>query len=55
MISKYKVNEVAKDFNKNAKDITELLARFFEEPKKSQTALDSKELDVIFDVLTQEN
>ena len=55
MISKYKVNEVAKDFNKNAKDITELLARFFEEPKKSQTALDSKELDVVFDVLTQEN
>ncbi len=55
MISKYKVNEVAKDFNKNAKDITELLARFFEEPKKSQTALDSKELDIIFDVLTQEN
>ena len=55
MISKYKVNEVAKDFNKHAKDITELLARFFEEPKKSQTALDSKELDVIFDVLTQEN
>lgn len=55
MISKYKVNEVAKDFNKNAKDITELLAKFFEEPKKSQTALDSKELDIIFDVLTQEN
>ena len=55
MTNKYKVNEVAKDFARNTKDITELLSRFFEEPKKSQSALDGKELDVIFDVLTQEN
>ena len=55
MITKYKLGEVAKDFDKQAKDITELLAKFFEEPKKTQTALDSKELDMIFDVLTQEN
>lgn len=54
-INKYKVSEVAKDFAKSTKDITELLARFFEEPKKSQTALENKELDIIFDVLTQEN
>lgn len=44
MISKYKVNEVAKDFNKNAKDITELLARFFEEPKKVRPLLTAKSL-----------
>ncbi len=55
MITKYKVNEVAKDFGLQNKDITETLAKFFEEPKKSQTALDTKELDVLFDVLTQEN
>ena len=54
-INKYKVSEVAKDFAKSTKDITELLARFFDEPKKSQTALENKELDIIFDVLTQEN
>ena len=55
MITKYKVNEVAKDFGLQNKDITETLAKFFDEPKKSQTALDTKELDVLFDVLTQEN
>ena len=55
MITKYKVNEVAKDFGLQNKDITEKLAKFFDEPKKSQTALDTKELDVLFDVLTQEN
>ncbi len=55
MITKYKVNEVAKDFGLQTKDVTETLAKFFNEPKKSQTALDTKELDVLFDVLTQEN
>ena len=55
MITKYKVNEVAKDFSIQAKEVTETLAKFFDEPKKSQTALDTKELDVLFDVLTQEH
>ena len=55
MVVKYKLGEVAKDFNKSAKDITDLLLKFFEEPKKNQSALENKELDIIFDVLTQEN
>ena len=55
MITKYKVNEVSKDFGLQNKEIIELLGKYFEEPKKSQTALDSKELDVLFDVLTQEH
>ena len=55
MITKYKVSEVAKDFGLQNKDITDILAKHFDEPKKSQTALDTKELDVLFDVLTQEN
>ena len=55
MVGKYKINEVAKDFGKAAKDITDLLSRFFDEPKKTQAALENKELDIIFDVLTQEN
>ncbi len=55
MINKYKVNDVARDFNKSTKDITDLLAEFFEDPKKSQSALEGKELDVVFDVLTQKN
>ena len=55
MITKYKVSEAAKDFGLQNKDVIEALAKHFEEPKKSSTALDSKELDVLFDVLTQEN
>ena len=55
MVVKYKLSEVAKDFNKSSKDISDLLLKFFEEPKKNQTVLEGKELDIIFDVLTQEN
>ena len=55
MVVKYKLGEVAKDFNRPAKDIADLLLKFFDEPKKNQTALENKELDIIFDVLTQEN
>ena len=55
MITKYKVNEVAKDLGLNNKEIIEVLGKFYEEPKKAQTALDTKELDILFDVLTQEN
>ncbi len=55
MITKYKVGEVAKDFGLQNKEIIEVLGKFYEEPKKAQTALDTKELDVLFDVLTQEN
>ncbi len=54
MITKYKVSELAKDFGLQNKDIIEKLGKIFEDPKKSQTALDTKELDVIFDILTQE-
>ncbi len=55
MITKYKVNEVAKDLGLNNKEIIEVLGEFYDEPKKAQTALDTKELDVLFDVLTQKN
>lgn len=55
MIIKYKVSEVAKDFDKNTKDIVDLLGKYIDEPKKSQTVLESKELDLVFDVLTQES
>ncbi len=55
MITKYKVSEVAKDLGLQSKQVTDTLAKYFEELKKSSTALDTKELDVLFDVLTQEN
>ena len=54
MITKYKVSEVAKDFGVQSKVVSDILGKYFDDPKKSSTALDSKELDVLFDVLTQD-
>ena len=53
MITKYKVNEVAKDFGLQNKQVTDVLGKYFDDPKKSSSALDSKELDVLFDVQKQ--
>ena len=56
MVIKYKLSDVAKDFNKQNKEIVDLLAKYIEGPKKKATnALEDKELDLIFEVLTQEN
>ena len=55
MIKKYKVHEVAKDFNIPSKFVIEKVSQYFESEKKSQTALEEKELDFIFDVITKEN
>ena len=52
MMIKYRVNEVAKDFGLNSKEIIEILKEYCGETKKSQTALEEAELNVIFDVLT---
>lgn len=55
MTKKYKLHEAAKDFNVPSKKLTDLLSKYFASEKKSQTALEEKELDVIFDVLTSEH
>ena len=54
-VIKYRVHEVAKDFNVKSNSIIELLAKYFGDAKKHQTALENAELDVIFDTLTQQN
>ncbi len=53
MLIKYRVNEVAKDFGKTSKEVTTLLAKYFDTPKKSMTALDENELDIVFEYYTQ--
>ena len=50
---KYRIHEVAKDFGLNSKDIIAILEKYSDEPKKHSTALEDKELNVIFDTLTQ--
>ena len=55
MMIKYRVHEVAKDFDVQSKEIVNILKDFFEEPKKTQSPLEEKELDIVFEVLTQTN
>ncbi|MEE3334181.1 MAG: translation initiation factor IF-2 [Ruminococcus sp.] len=52
---KYKVKEVADDFNVKTKKITEILSEKCGVNKKAMTALEADELNVIFDVMTTEN
>lgn len=54
-VIKYRVHEVAKDFKIKSNSIIDLLAKYFGDTKKHQTALENAELDVIFDTLTQQN
>ena len=55
MVVKYKIHELAKDFNIKSNIITDFFKSRGDETKKSQTVLTSDELDLIFDYLTQTN
>ncbi|MBR2869057.1 MAG: translation initiation factor IF-2 [Clostridia bacterium] len=55
MISKYRVHEVAKDFNIKSNIVVDLLTKYFDGQKKHMTALEEDELDVIFETFTKEN
>lgn len=55
MTKKYKIHEFAKDFNIQSKTIIESLSKHFDGEKKSQTALEEKELDFLFDFITKEH
>lgn len=55
MISKYRVHEVAKDFDIKSRAVIELLAKYFGDTKKHMTALEENELDIVFETFTQEN
>ncbi|WP_297290166.1 translation initiation factor IF-2 [uncultured Flavonifractor sp.] len=55
MNNKYRVHEVAKDFNKNSKDITDILTKYATTPKNHMQPLSDQELSLIFEYLTQHN
>ncbi len=50
---KYKVNELAKDLGLQTKDIIDVLAKYYDTPKKSGQNLDVGELNLVFEHLTQ--
>ena len=52
---KYKIHELAKDFGMNSKAIIEILTKLSAEPTKHTTVLDDRQLDFIFETLTQTN
>ncbi|MCR5652469.1 MAG: translation initiation factor IF-2 [Ruminococcus sp.] len=52
---KYKVKEVAEDFSVKSKQITDILSEKLDVNKKAMTSLEPDELNVIFDVMTQNN
>jgi len=49
---KYRVRDVAKDFEVTAKVITEILTQYATAPKSNMQSLSDEELNIIFDVLT---
>jgi len=55
MINKYRVHEVAKDFDIKSNIVVDLLAKYFDGQKKHMTALEEDELDMIFETFTKEN
>ena len=50
---KYRVHEVAKDFNLGTKEITDILTKYAKTPKNHMQVLEDSELAIIFDYLTQ--
>ena len=52
---KYRIHEVAKDFNLTSKAISEILTEYASAPKNHMQVLEANELDLIFEYLTQHN
>lgn len=55
MMIKYRLHEVAKDFDVSNKEIIDLLQKYFGETKKHMTALEESELNVVFEHFTQKH
>ncbi len=52
---KYRVKEVAADFGRTPKEISEIIGKFGEKPKSYTQVLNDQELNLVFDYLTQKN
>ena len=55
MDKKYRVNELAKDLNISASDITDVVQEYFGVQKKSQASLSEDELSVVLEKYSQSN
>ena len=55
MVVKYKIHELAKDFNISSKDVIALISEKLGVEKKSQTSLEENELDLVFECILAEH
>ncbi len=55
MTNKYRVNEMAKDFQKTNKEISSILSQYSQTPKSHLYTLTEEELAIVFDYITQHN
>ncbi len=51
--NKYRVHEVAKDFGKSTKEITDVLTEYSKTPKNHMQVLEPQELNIVFDYMTK--
>ena len=52
---KYRLKELAADFEVAPKVIVEIISKYFEKPKSNTQVLTEEELNVVFDYITQQN
>ena len=55
MINRYKISELAKDFNMSSKDLIAIVSTVTGEEKKSSTVLIEREIAMVFDAITKQN
>lgn len=54
-LQKYRLREVASDFDTTPKEISEIVGSYFEKPKSNTQVLSDEELNVVFDSMTQKH
>ena len=52
---KYRLKEVAADFGVSPREISDIIAKFYEKPKSNTQVLNDNELNAVFDYMTQKN
>ena len=52
---KQKIKEVADDFQMPAKEVIEIVGKFYDKPKSSSQNLTEDQLNVVFDYITKQN
>ena len=52
---KYRIKEVAADFGMQPKEIAAIIEKYYEKPKSTAQVLEENQLNLVFDLLTQQN